>query len=100
MRGRHINTGLNQGGAKRLLGSRVAAGWATMLFLSIPLPGVMAAPIHEAGIRLFNGGARDRLSPVSLFRLRVALGAYEPDVVRVWMDLGNLAASMARPLRS
>ena len=96
MRGRHIITGLNQGG-EATLGPRVPAGWASMPFLSLPPPGVMAAPIHEAGIPLFNGGARDRLPAASLFRLRVALGA---DLVRVWMDLSNLAPRMTRPLRS
>lgn len=92
----HIITGLNQGGAERQLGTLVAAGADDNAVFSILPPGVMSAPIREAGIPLFSGGARNSLSPVWLPRLRAALRAYQPDVVMGWMYHGNLAASMTR----
>jgi glycosyltransferase involved in cell wall biosynthesis len=99
----HIITGLNVGGAEKMLAKLLVAlsGRFDAHVISLTNEGPIAAEIRRAGVKVYAlniAGARSALG--GFFRLVRVLRSWDPDVVHTWMyhsDLiGGAAARVAR----
>ena len=98
----HVITGLNVGGAERMLLKlvpRLDADFAQAV-VSLTGRGKLAAEIERFGIEVYDVGIRSwRSVPFGLWRLLSWLKRHKPAVVQTWMFhadlLGGLAARMA-----
>jgi glycosyltransferase involved in cell wall biosynthesis len=100
----HLITGLETGGAERMLARLVAradAGCCRSVVVSLADAGPAAAPIVEAGIECIGLGMnRAAPDPRGLFRLVRLLRQARPDIVQTWLyhaDLMGLIAARLAP---
>jgi glycosyltransferase involved in cell wall biosynthesis len=85
----HLITGLETGGAERMLGRLVAASDRSRfhsVVISLTGPGTTGRQIAEAGIDIRALGAKRGLPDLrALFRLRAILRKLQPDIVQTWL---------------
>jgi glycosyltransferase involved in cell wall biosynthesis len=99
----HVITGLNAGGAERML-TRVAThdlGTAgpRQVVVSLMDEGPYASALHAAGIEVHTlGMRRARPSVTALIRLVRILRRVRPDVVMSWLYHADLLTTLAAPL--
>lgn len=94
----HIITGLNIGGAERALHNLLAGGLQKYFdnrVISLTGMGHYGPLLVEAGITVASLDMT-RPSLATLWRLRQAIRAQQPDLAQGWMYHGNLAASVGR----
>ena len=98
----HIITGLDTGGAERMLLKLLThmdpERFAVRVYSLIP-PGHGGAPIEALGVSLQTlGMRRDLPNPMAVFRLAGLLRDYRPDVVQTWMYHADLVGGVAAKL--
>jgi glycosyltransferase involved in cell wall biosynthesis len=85
----HLITGLETGGAERMLARLVAAtdrGRFRSVAISVTGPGTIGRQIAEAGIELRTLGVQRGLpDPRALTRLRAILREFRPDILQTWL---------------
>ncbi len=96
----HVITGLNVGGAERMLLKLAATGTdASMVrhsVISLTAPGVVGDQLRQMGIGVESlEMRRDPAAVAALWRLRTLIQANNPDIVVGWMHHAFLAATLA-----
>jgi glycosyltransferase involved in cell wall biosynthesis len=100
----HLITGLETGGAERMLSRLVAhsdRGRFRSVVVSMTDPGNMASAVDQAGVELMTLGARRGVpDPRALLRFDRILRALRPDILQTWLyhadALGLLAKRCGR----
>lgn len=106
----HVTTSLDIGGAQAMLVKLMASAapprgnvdgrWSAGV-LSLMAPGIMAAPLREAGCPIYTLGLKPGLpGPKALLGLQRITSSIAPDILQGWMYHGNLAASVAGFMQS
>jgi len=98
----HLITGLETGGAERLL-ARLVARTDRARFESIVIsmtgPGTIGPLIEASGVRVHTLGMRRGIAdPRAVLRLRRILADYRPAVLQTWMYHADLLGLLARGL--
>jgi len=97
----HLITGLETGGAERML-TRLVTGIDRARFRSVVVsmtgPGMMGPAIADAGIALRTLALRRGLpDPRAVLRLRRILREFRPDILQTWLYHADLLGLLARP---
>ncbi|NCA70776.1 MAG: glycosyltransferase [Sphingobacteriia bacterium] len=102
MRIAHLITGLELGGAERMLWkllSTLERERFEPLVISLIEPGPMGEPISALGVEVHSLGMRRGLpSPRAFARLLRILRGFRPDLVQTWMYHADLMGALAKPL--
>ncbi len=98
----HIITGLDTGGAERMLLKLLTHTdrdrFDVRVYSLIP-PGLGGAPIEALGVPLETlGMRRDVPNPLAVFQLAGKLRRYRPDIVQTWMYHADLVGGVAAKL--
>jgi glycosyltransferase involved in cell wall biosynthesis len=98
----HIITGLNQGGAERML-ARVVLGLDRQVIeqkvVSLTNTGAFGDAIKSQGISVLSLGMSGILTiPRTLYRLRQIIAEYRPDIVQTWLYHADLFGLLAARL--
>jgi glycosyltransferase involved in cell wall biosynthesis len=98
----HIITGLDTGGAERMLLKLLThmdrARFSSRVYSLIP-PGLGGAPIEALGVSLQTlGMRRDLPNPLAIVRLAGLLRENRPDVIQTWMYHADLVGGVAAKL--
>lgn len=95
----HVITGLQTGGAERMLTSLVTSPWAESIdfrVVSLTRGGNFMARLREAGVTVFDLNMRGLISaPFAFFRLVRIIRRYRPHVIQSWMYHADLTATLA-----
>ena len=93
----HLITGLNWGGAERMLTSLVTRSRAfEHEVISLIPPGLMAEPLRLAGVPVSSlGMRRQQPNPMGLVRLRRVLHQRPPDIIQTWLPKADLLGALA-----
>lgn len=97
----HLITGLEIGGAERMLVRLVQPNDSTSLrqsVVSLTDGGTLASEIVSAGVPLFSLGMRPGLPhPLALYRLVKLMRRLSPDVLQTWLYHADLVGLLATP---
>ena len=98
----HLITGLETGGAERVLShlvARCSRDRFRSVVVSIRDPGRMASAIADAGVKVRSLGiARGMPDPRGLFRLRRLLDEVRPEILQTWLYHADLLGLAVTPL--
>ena len=94
----HVITGLDAGGAEKMLASLAPrfAPQAEVRVASLKPGGIHRRALEEAGVAVSDLGARSSLAaPLAILRLAGLIRSFQPDVIQSWMYHADLASTLA-----